>query len=282
TLAFDAGGDTFVAVIPDQADGQVIEYQIDATLDSGEIQKLPANLADRWYQRYVGPVTPLVCADFETDPMLAGWTLDVFEWGVLDPRPGSDDPTAAFAGTRVLGIELGADSDYENGGVYRATMPAVDVSDFETVRLQYRRWLNVDDAQFDQAKILADGAQLWINQSSFNPPIAHRDREWRFHDVDLSPLAQDGRVQVSFELTADDQNVLGGWNLDDVCIVVPGIIPPDPMCGEEGAEPCEPDDMGGGCCSTSSDDATGPLLLGVFVALLGARRRKITDGPAVP
>ncbi|MBE7452886.1 MAG: DUF4215 domain-containing protein [Kofleriaceae bacterium] len=103
----------------------------------------------------------------------------------------------------------------------------------------------------------------------------HKDREWRFHDVDLTAQAADGTVQVTFGLTSDQGLELGGWTLDDVCIV--GWSAAFARCGDGSlgaTEACDDGntvdgdgcsatcqlrddggegdgDLGGGCCSTS-------------------------------
>ncbi|MCC7382146.1 MAG: hypothetical protein IT384_09965 [Deltaproteobacteria bacterium] len=63
---------------------------------------------------------------------------------------------------------------------------------------------------------------LWTNFASAAGSTTRRnhvDNEWRFHDVDLSAEVQDHGVSVSFDLTTNRRRRLGGWTLDDVCIV---------------------------------------------------------------
>jgi MYXO-CTERM domain-containing protein len=75
----------------------------------------------------------------------------------------------------------------------------------------------------------------------------HRDKEWRFHDVDLSEkLAGQSSGQVHFVLTSDQGLEMGGWTLDDVCLVALEAPPVDP-CASTGA--------GGGCEGGSGSGA---------------------------
>ncbi|MCA9674907.1 MAG: DUF4215 domain-containing protein [Myxococcales bacterium] len=195
--------------------------------------------------------------------------------------------------------------DYQDMAQSEATMPEIDTTGFETVRLQYRRWLGVEDALYDHATINADGAELWSNLDTPGGTTQHRDREWRFQDVDLSPLAADGKVTVKFHLDSDESLGFGGWSLDDVCIV--GVGPA--VCGDgfvTDPEQCDdgnvvdgdgcsatcttetpatcgdgindevdcPTEEPGGCCSTGGHGgAGGPLLLGL-ATLLGLSRRR--------
>jgi uncharacterized protein (TIGR03382 family) len=72
--------------------------------------------------------------------------------------------------------------------------------------------------------------------------IHHIDKEWRFHDVPLSGKTFGTKLTVSFDVTSDEGLELGGWQLDDLCIVAnvnsicgDGIKSPTEAC-DEGTE----------------------------------------------
>jgi cysteine-rich repeat protein len=82
----------------------------------------------------------------------------------------------------------------------------------------------------------------WQNPST--PPgagesIAFTDPEWIFDDVPLSGhIANGHKVTVTFELHSDGGYQLGGWNIDDVCIVANAHA----FCGDgtkQGTEQCD-------------------------------------------
>ena len=78
------------------------------------------------------------------------------------------------------------------------------------------------DGFFDEARILVNGESAWANLSSHgnsNNTTHHEDRAWVFNDVALSTRIADKKVKLRFELDANDDFQLGGWTLDDVCIV---------------------------------------------------------------
>jgi cysteine-rich repeat protein len=143
----------------------------------------------------------------------------------------------------VLGTDLGvngSDGDYTADVQTYATSPAIDVAGYDNVRLQYRRWLTVEDGYYDTASIMANGMELWRNLLSeqegggFN----HTDKEWRFHDVDLSYATVSGEVQLTFRLMSDPGLQLGGWNIDQLCVVA--VVPT--VCGDgkvTGLEACD-------------------------------------------
>jgi MYXO-CTERM domain-containing protein len=130
--------------------------------------------------------------------------------------------------------------------------------------------------------------------------VHHTDKEWRFQDVDLSDtIAADGTVQVGFWLKSDQGLQMGGWTLDDVCIVAyEASAPVDPCLdggcgggstgqGSGGAGLDFPEDPNGrtgpsgGCdCRTAGDVGTGQNGWGFAAAGLAAlallrRRRRL-------
>jgi cysteine-rich repeat protein len=297
TITLAAAGATWTGAVPVLPDGTVLEYQVTVTFSDASTVTRPINPAAPYYEAYVGAVTAIRCDDFEADP---GWTHAATsgpdEWarGVGGAAPASGDPTGPFGGAGIFGTDIEDNGLYAAAGDSHAETPAVDTTGYATVRLQYRRWLDVDDGFFDQATITAGGTEVWSNPAGTDAGSAtnlFRDGEWRFHDVDLTAAAAGGSVAVQFGLVADAQTQYGGWALDDVCIVGVGAT-----CGDmlvRGAEQCddgnvedgdgcdatcamEPPDSGG-CCSTGTDPrgalaATAFGALGLLVVLRRRRR----------
>ncbi len=271
---------TWTGDIPTQPDGTVVEYSVTVTLSDGSTQAYPDNKADPKYQFYVGPVTPIKCWDFETGA--ADWTHSATpataptcpssgcdEWAAGPPMGVGGDPMTAHGGSNVFGIDLGADDgDYsdsaQQGGheVSSAESAEVDLGGATQVRLQYWRWLGVEDGVYDKGTIYANDMSVWTNVASTGQPtgtdeINHIDREWRFQDVDLSAQAASGKIKLKFELSADEGLHFGGWTLDDVCIVKVGAA--GPTCGNgvvENGEQCDDGNTvdGDGCSSTCQDE----------------------------
>jgi uncharacterized protein (TIGR03382 family) len=239
----------------------------------------PDNKADPYYQMYVGEVTPLWCTDFEAgaDEWIHGavpTTRDDWEAGM--PLGIGGDPKAAHSGVNVFGQDLDDDGRYRRNGEMWAESPAIDLAGHTNVRLQYYRWLGVEDGFYDGAKIKANGVDVWNSFISPEEPqsagVHHIDREWRFHDVDLSAQAGAGTITLRFELNSDQGYNLGGWTMDDVCIVA---MKSAPVCEDGSEAPCEDGetDDGGGCCSTTGNPAA-PLGLSLLIGALLFRRRR--------
>jgi len=214
-------GNTWRGAFPAQPDFTTIAYTVDVIFDDGSVLTYPNNPADPAYQTFVGTPAPILCATMDDDPQWDQTTNMGFEWEWATPSApaASGDPSAAFTGTQVLGTDVTGDGVYRPGLLVSIAAPSVAVGKYERVHLQYRRWLTVEDARYDQATILANEAEVWRNASLPSGILDHVDREWRFHDVDLTPYVADGQVQVRWTLTSDGTKELGGWALDDVCIV---------------------------------------------------------------
>jgi len=215
----------------------VTHFQVQVGFADGSVFTLPDNLGDPYYQTYTGTVIPLYCTDFETDdPFATGWVgattgsagdASTWTWGT--PASGLNNPHAAFSGSHVLAQDL--NTDYAPSTQSTLSMPPVDVGKYTDVRLQYRRWLTVEDSHFDQATIKANGAQVWINTTANmgdSSSTHHLDREWRFHDVSLTPFFFGHTLNIQFGLASDQGLQFGGWTLDDVCVVAN----PNSICGD--------------------------------------------------
>ena len=260
TLAKDANGN-YVGDLPAQADNTVGQYKITATFANGKAYTFPDNAADANYQTYVGNVQNLYCTNFDDSTAPADWThggtpTDEWEWGTPGEIAGTNDPRAAFSGAKVYGMDLGkwtTDGVYPASGTSYLQSPAINTAGMGVVRLQYRRQLNVETGSSDQANIYANGVKVWSNATTAN----HVDKEWRFHDVDISAQAANGTAQIKFELVANATNNFGGWNIDDFCIV--GIPGPQTDAGADGGAPDAVDDTPTPIDATDggADDADG-------------------------
>jgi len=249
----------WIATIDGLQDGTVLQYQVHANYTNGTLGALPDNPVDPWYELYVGDVVPLYCTGFED--LGVGWsTAGDFTFGA--PAGGGPDPASGTDSVEVLANALaGTYSPLESA---IATSPPVATAGYTNVRLQYRRWLTIEDAFFDQAAILVDDEPVWGNFASEDSEVAtmhHIDREWRFHDIDITAFAGDGQVQVAFTLASDGGLELGGWTIDEFCVVA-GNASGGALCGNgvlDAGEACDDGNLqpGDGCdavCGVEGED----------------------------
>jgi cysteine-rich repeat protein len=281
-------GETWSGDIPEQPTGRVVSYSLDVQLDDGTSQVFPNNPADPMYQLMVGVPSQIWCERMDTDPEWIQTSNAGLEWEWAAPvvNPASGDPPFAKTGSGVLGTDITGDGHYRDDLAISIATPFIDVSRYQHVHLQYWRWLTVEDRRYDQASVLANGEPVWHNAFSPTGTLDHVDREWRFHDVDVTPLVRDGTMQITWALSSDYNKELGGWTLDDVCLVGLDHIG---RCGDsivEEGEQCDDGGLddgdgcnhrclfepyaGGGGCSTGGGYG---WLVAVISVLLPWRRR---------
>lgn len=286
TIDLAASGTTWTGALPALPDHTLVRYTVTALLDDLSSIRYPQNIADSEYQLYTGPTTEIWCERFDEAPAWTATGDPVWEWAEPGRFPASGDPLIAYSGTNVFGTDLLGDGRYGNSKMTAIQTPAIDVSMYDQIRLQYRRWLVVEDSTYDRATIAVNGTTLWTNGTTTDGSLEHTDREWRFHDLDLTPLAG-GTIQITWAIASDSSRELGGWTLDDVCLVGIGK---HAVCGDgilDDGEQCDDGDTanGDGCddscgreidtgCCQAGTNPGGPLVLGLGVLALLRRRRR--------
>ena len=292
-VAMASTAEGFRGLIPPQKDGVVVEYRVTTKASDGLELTFPDNEADPWYQRYYGPVEEIFCTGFEEDPEVEGWTL-FSEWAFGAPAGIGGDPAEAYEGEQIAGVDLGdmGDGRYDPNRVSRLQSPVIDVSGYDHVRLQFQRWLQVEDWEYDGAIIEINGAPAWRNATRGLAPeqndLHHVDKEWVFRDIDITPGVIDDKVEVTFVLSSDQGLHFAGWNIDNFCVV--GVqAPPAPVCGDgvvEAGEACDDGnlDAGDGCDPTCALEGgtTGSETTGAATGESGTTGDdSATTGPSV-
>jgi len=271
------------AELPALSRGTQLFYRIEA--DEPETRAMlarPSNPAAPFFQSYVGELKQILCDDFETDD--AGYTHALIsgsaaegadDWQRGTPSGKGDDPDRAYSGDNVWGNDITADANWN--GLYQPdkknalSSPIFDLTGHGQVRLQFRRWLAVEDGRYDHARVFVNDQQVWANQAS-DGNLHHVDSEWVLVDLDVSDLvAQQPQLQFRWELESDQGKEFGGWNIDDVCLY--DVVQPAPASNDEVRPDAEPV-LGGGCgCGQAGGIAVGNGVLAMAIVLAFARRR---------
>ena len=262
------GDDEYVAEIPGVSEGSQLRYRIEADdLETGITITRPSNEADPAYYAYVGPLDEIHCDDFEADnegwshELLAGeWAEGADDWMRGVPAGKGGDPEQAYSGSYVWGNDLALeenwDGKYQNEKINALTSPVWDLSEHEAVRLQFRRWLGVEDGQYDHGKVYVNDELVWENEPG-SGDIHHQDREWILFDLDITDQAAgQADVQVRWEIESDQYLQFGGWTLDDVCLYAAL-----PVAGDDDDDD-DDDDTGDDDTGIVGDDDDGVTLLG--------------------
>ena len=235
-IDFDSvGADGWEASVPALAEGSYLRYWVELFDGSGDgVGRLPAgSVTDPWYGAWVGGGDVAFSSDFEGGE--EGWTHALIDgqpqegaddWMVDVPKGTSGDPLAAFSGDFAWGNDLTPQENWN--GAYQPSIHNVLRSppleaEGGRVHLQFRRWLTVEDAFWDQAWIDVNGATIWENLSGPNQDNSsnhHEDLHWAFRSYDITDLIDDGAVRIEWHLQSDQGLQMGGWTLDDVRLIV--------------------------------------------------------------
>jgi len=166
--------------------------------------------------------TVIYSEDMSAEP---GWTLDAgtevggWAWGV--PAGLDGDPTSGYTGPKVIGFNLNGMYPNDMGQTVYATTPAFDCSGSLVVTLNFRRWLGVENGDWDRASIEVsadDGPWLpvWSNGGA-----TIMDTSWRLVALDISAEAAFAQsVRIRWGMGPTDESVtFSGWNIDDVFVI---------------------------------------------------------------
>ena len=149
----------------------------------------------------------------DTDP---GWTM-TGDWAFGQPTGQGGDPSGGATGSNVIGYNL--NGAYPNNmSEYALTTQSFDCSELTDVTLRFQRWLGVESASYDHARL-----QVSIGNGAFttiweNPNSTLNDSSWSLQEYDISSLADgESDVRIRWTMGTTDSSVTyEGWNIDDV------------------------------------------------------------------
>ena len=140
---------------------------------------------------------------------------------------GGPDPTSGYTGDNVYGYNLDGGYTNEMAATEWLISPAIDASQGSQTRLEFRRWLQVEQNAYDRAfiQVSADG-QNWSTVWA-NPDSTITDSDWQLVEYDISGVA-DRRQAVAIRWGLGPTDVgwtYAGWNIDDVRVLqIPGMF----------------------------------------------------------
>ncbi|MDI3527606.1 MAG: hypothetical protein PWR03_1789 [Tenuifilum sp.] len=182
----------------------------------------------------------LLTDDFESST--SNWTLSG-SWEIGEPTgSGINDPTYTYNGAKILATNLNGNypAGIEKNSPHEAIIGPVNAKYYQDLKIQYKRWLNID--YFDKTKIYVsnDNKNSWKPIWNNNNLIL--DKSWRSTTHDISTLStrkQDVWVKISID-TSDNSTEYGGWNIDNFAVTgdfiasdvgVTSLVSPKPYCG---------------------------------------------------
>ncbi len=227
-------GNLWRAQIPGSLTPAGIEYYVQATNSTAQTGRFPTSAPNILLGFDVGLVHVLRFHNFDGPVGDEGWThgsigdtsSSADDWQRESPAgktgTGWADPASAFSTSVCWGTDMGngTTSTTVNGAyspnahMYLRT-PNTDCTGATNVRLRFKRWLSVQGSGSDQARLLVNGTQIYINPTSnFN------DGGWTTQEYFLGALANNNpSVQVEWRIRSNGTTNYGGWNIDDVELV---------------------------------------------------------------
>jgi hypothetical protein len=234
-------GNTWTGSIPSQVSPARVEYYLSATDNAANSSVYPPGAPASVLGFTIGTPVTVFSDDFESAGD-NGWThasvgdtsnnQDEWQHGAPLGSSGTSfgvnwtDPSAAVSGTRCWGLDLGiggSDGAYADNIHAYLRSPIINCTGATATRLRFKRWLTCEQGIYDQARVLVNNTQVWVNPANGNTV----DTGWSQQEVDISALADNNpNVRIQFELKSDPGLHLGGWQLDDVTIVRYTQAPP--------------------------------------------------------
>lgn len=215
--------DEYGASIPGQDAPTTVTYYVEATNQGGTNQSSTSSF-------FVGSRVVVYSEDFEAND--GGYTHGTFgpqddwQWGV--PQGKSGDPSAAGGGNNCWGNDLGPqgwNGAYQNNTNNYLDSPTIPTNGAQGIQLRFKRWLTVESGQYDQATLYVNNQQIWQNPATGDLT----DTSWQTVSYDISSITNGASsVQIRWQMQADGGVAFGGWNIDDVELIVesdcvPGI-----------------------------------------------------------
>lgn len=215
------------ALLPGILSGTV-SYHIDAIHSSGNLVRFPET-GEIAYTVGATALVPFYTETFETGA--TSWTSLLVagqnDWQVGDPAGKSGtsggiawaDPQTAGGGSNCYGNDLGNTIGATNwNGAYATNThnlllsPVINCTGRFGVRVRFKRWLTVQEGQFDQATLRCNGQVVWSN------PLAGNliDTSWQTVEYVLPMADNNPVVQLEWSLQSNNGTQFGGWNIDDV------------------------------------------------------------------
>lgn len=206
-----------ISAAPNLVSGTPVEFEVEF-----HSAQNPADVSS--FYLFSGVTSPLYQTDFEANS--TGWShgastgVDDWRYGAVRYLPGHWDPRLPFSGSKLFGNDLNEggnwDMLYQNDASVYLDAPPVNCSAGVGTRLVYRRWLTTEQGQYDVARVLVNGNEVWRNPG----PSHVTDDYWVPMQHDIHAIADgNAAVRVRFEMTSDPGWRFGGWNIDNFALV---------------------------------------------------------------
>lgn len=138
---------------------------------------------------------------------------------------GNKDPLYAAGDTMIIGNDLTGlgflAGDYEplvDKYVNIAVSPPIDLLYYNDVKLNFLRWLNVENQDTASIDMSVDGGSTW-NEIWTNENNLVTDNQWTYFSLNVPSAHRESSVKIRVNLGPTTlNNHFSGWNIDDFSI----------------------------------------------------------------
>ena len=142
------------------------------------------------------------------------------------------DPESAYSGNTVLGYRLGSGDaalyELHLTTVRYATSPAINVSGYRLIFLQFQRSLGIQVGDRVLVQASRDG-NVWTTVWRNPEDEGMFDYDWIKQEIELPAAIADNATGLKFRFgigTTDGKFNAGGWTIDDVKLIAGGLFNP--------------------------------------------------------
>ena len=210
----------YEVTLPPGPCGSTLSYFFSVMATDGSLYTGPRTApATTHVARVAYGVETFYSQDLSTNP---GWSVQGL-WAYGQPsggggEHGSKDPNSGRTGPNVYGYNLAG--DYENNLPERhLTSTAINCTGRYGVRLNFWRWLGVEQPLYDHAYVrVSTNNTTWTTVWQNTAEVA--DGAWQFIDLDISSVADNQpTVYLRWTMgTTDSSWRYCGWNIDDIAL----------------------------------------------------------------
>ncbi len=217
----DLGSNQYEAVIPAAPCGDSVLFYFSAEDIDSNVFTDPINAPGTYHTALAAYGEDVFYS--ETLDSSPGWFTEGL-WSFGQPAGsggdshGNPDPDSGYTGDYVYGYNLAG--DYENGlDELHLTSTAIDCTGKFGVKLNFWRWLNVEQPSYDHAYVrVSNDGNTWTTVWENSSEVA--DADWTEQTLDISAVADDQpAVYLRWTMGETDGSwQYSGWNIDDVSL----------------------------------------------------------------
>lgn len=168
---------------------------------------------------------PFLTFEFNEDPRWAAqgqWQFGMPQ-GLGGTDHGHPDPNSGYTGINAYGVNLSGDYLTADSNPYYLTAGPFDCSQYSSVKLQFARWLNSDEADYTRTFVeISTNETVWHTIWEYDDyHHAFKEDSWKIVEYDIGSIANRQAsvyIRWGYQVLSGDAWPYSGWNIDDVIL----------------------------------------------------------------